>query len=189
MIREQVGKETLVHMFMAPWEIDAMMNTAVEADPKDWQKGRQEARYSKLSLKEDALRGIFNDEDEWLYDLVEKAKAELRAYTGLDDLGDKWDAWLIFYPEGDSLPQHIDPAPEGYRHVRINAVVQVPEDGGKLIIFPSTDTSKSIARHYDMKTLGDAIVFSTSEQAHGVTWITKGRRLVFSVGALVPQAG
>jgi hypothetical protein len=44
----------------------------------------------------------------------------------------KSDCYLIYYPEGSSIPEHTDPTP-GYRHNRFNIELVKPEVGGEFV--------------------------------------------------------
>lgn len=123
-----------------------------------WTRGRQGTGYEVLYVK---------DEPNFA-GLIQRAVLHLGPY-----FEDFYDAYLIRYQEGDFIPLHKDEAAFfGKRHHRINAMVAIAEAGGdllidgKLIEFP----------------LGAAVDFFPDEEAHEVTKVTAGRRILFSVG-------
>jgi 2OG-Fe(II) oxygenase superfamily len=85
-----------------------------------------------------------------------------------------WDVYLIRYPDGAHIPEHLDPAQHGRRHRRINAMVAPPISGGELVI---------AGARFELA-VGDAVVFEPDRELHCVTPVV-GTRLVFSVGAWV----
>lgn len=84
------------------------------------------------------------------------------------------DCYLVKYPEGSSIPVHVDEAPLGFEHYRLNAVVQKPLEGGQLLV-----EDKAIQLD-----VGDAYVFRPDIERHQVERIVRGERLLWSVGML-----
>jgi hypothetical protein len=82
------------------------------------------------------------------------------------------DCYVVRYVTGSSIPKHTDP-PIGLKYYRMNAIIQAPEEGGVLHI---GDEPIRLDR-------GDAYVFRPDVEAHGVTMVTAGTRLVWAVGA------
>jgi hypothetical protein len=113
MIRVDLKYSRLLHLFMSPFEAEMFEDFASQHN--DWIKGRQGTGYFKADIKadvEDALIG--GDEDmAWLPDVVVRAQDELRRYSNTPELGDRWDAYLLFYPSGTSIPAHKDPVLRG----------------------------------------------------------------------------
>jgi hypothetical protein len=85
-----------------------------------------------------------------------------------------YDCYLLKYPEGSHIPPHKDDAPFGTQHRRLNAIVEAGE-GGVLIIDNQPITLNQF----------DAYTFRPDLLLHEVTTITKGTRLVFTVGVLI----
>lgn len=83
----------------------------------------------------------------------------------------KWlaiDGYLLYFPEGTEIPCHKDPVP-GRRHYRANIVLKSPSSGGgfwcerPLAILPRVNIFRS-------------------DETHRVWKITKGWRLLLSLG-------
>ncbi|AUG88388.1 hypothetical protein PQC39_gp024 [Vibrio phage Vp_R1] len=84
----------------------------------------------------------------------------------------KADAYLLYYPEGSSIPPHIDNIESG-KHYRLNIEIKRAEAGG---IFYSEDTVFDIGR---------VVLFRPDINLHRVSRINKGSRLVLSFGKVV----
>jgi hypothetical protein len=81
--------------------------------------------------------------------------------------GRRWDLYVLDYPQGTSIPTHVDPVP-GRRHWRANLVVwgeRAFEGDGALQI-------------------GPLVVFRPDVTPHGVSRVTR-RRIVLSFGMAV----
>lgn len=123
-----------------------------------WTRGRQDTGYEVLYVK---------DEPDFS-GLVQRAILQLGPY-----FEDFYDAYLIRYQEGDFIPLHRDEAAFfGKRHHRLNALVVAAEEGGDLRI---NATSIEFP-------IGTAVDFFPDEEEHEVTKVTRGRRILFSVG-------
>jgi predicted 2-oxoglutarate/Fe(II)-dependent dioxygenase YbiX len=123
-----------------------------------WTRGRQDTGYDILYVK---------DEPDFA-GLIHRAVLHLGPY-----FEDFYDAYLIRYQTGDYIPAHKDEAGFfGKRHHRINAMVTLAEEGGDFLI-----DGKPIEFP-----LGAAVDFYPDEEEHAVTTVTKGRRVLFSVG-------
>lgn len=172
MISIDAGPCRKVLLFMSPDEISILRDIAAQST--DWQPGRQGSGYFKLDISELAL----DPDEEWIQELIQRATLEICKFAGLTDaeLILDSDVYLLYYPDGSSVPAHKDPVPAGSRHIRLNAVVTRPEHGGRLKLVDA-DT------YYDPEP-GDGLVFSPSDLEHAVERII-GSRLVFSVGARV----
>jgi hypothetical protein len=86
------------------------------------------------------------------------------------------DCWILKYPKGSSIPVHLDHAPEGQEHHRLN-VILTHGTGGDLYV-EGTLVPLSVR---------DAYVFRPDLKRHAVSEVAYGERLVFSVGTLVPK--
>lgn len=125
-----------------------------------WEPGRQGTGYEKLNVLGDVA----------CMRLVKRAAKELFEPELMD-------AWLLRYPVGSDIPAHTDAAIDGMCHVRLNALV-LGSLGGLLYL----DGAEQI---FDE---GDALVFRPDLVRHQVTPVERNARLVFSVGANVPEA-
>lgn len=79
------------------------------------------------------------------------------------------------YEDGAFVHQHMDPAPEGYAHVRCNWMVKKPPLGGD----PILDGEVVMVEE------GDLWLCIASMERHGTTPISGGERLIYSFGALI----
>lgn len=80
-----------------------------------------------------------------------------------------FDTWLVKYPTGSSIPQHVDVI-EGHTHTRVNIILQKPISGG-------------VFKCDNVKTLFDRIhIFRSDINKHSVSTITDGVRIVISIG-------
>lgn len=84
------------------------------------------------------------------------------------------DCYVVRYVTGSSIPKHTDP-PIGPKYFRLNAIIQPPEEGGMLLI----------GGEQIRMSRGDAYVFRPDIEPHGVTVVTAGTRLIWSVGSHV----
>jgi len=85
------------------------------------------------------------------------------------------DAYLIRYREGAFIPPHKDDAPFGTEHRRINILLSHAEEGGVL---------RFDGEVIELDEL-DAIVFRPDLVLHEVSPVTKGQRVLWTVGVLV----
>lgn len=148
-----------------------------------WVRGRQEGGgYFKLDVREYCdFRTM-----PWLSVVADTVRGMLPEFSGAPwEDHSPWDAYLLYYPAGSNVQEHLDPAPkEGYRHIRANVVVTAPTGGGELVISARSGCRE---RYYAI-ILGEseAVVFEPSDCYHQVSRVLSPR-LVFSVGALVPS--
>ena len=108
--------------------------------------------------------------------LLDVTMADRLVKRCLKELGDPvlHDAWLLRYPVGSEIPQHMDPPLEGMCHVRLNALALASE-GGVLYVDGAELPLDS----------GDAYVFRPDVMRHMVTRVERNERLMLSVGANV----
>lgn len=142
---------------------------ADEAPGAAWAPGRQGSGYSKYYLRDAPLM-------EAQRSFVHQAQQVLANHVNDGKATEHMDALLIRYPPGSSIPDHKDPAPEGFSHHRLNVLLSEPSGSGTLFI-----EGRPVAM-----SAGDAVVFSSGSQTHRVDAVHQGR-LVLSVGILVPQ--
>ena len=82
----------------------------------------------------------------------------------------KFDMYLLKYPLGSKIPKHVDSAIIPFHeHHRLNIILVQPESGGDFYI-------------NDEKQKGRFHKFRPDLHEHHVTEITKGYRLVLSIG-------
>ncbi len=124
-----------------------------------WLAGRQGTGYDKLPLRDP------------LHDHPVVARAIAALGTPFEDY---WDVYLLRYPDGAHIPDHVDAAQYGKRHRRLNAMLAEPTAGGELVIDGA---------HVPLA-VGDAVLFEPDREVHHVTRVV-GVRLMFSVGAWV----
>lgn len=84
-----------------------------------------------------------------------------------------FDCYLLYYPEGSSIPEHIDEVP-GKTHWRLNIIYKNCQEGG---VFNSTHSLININR----------IKLFRSDMPHSVSKIEKGERKVLSFGFVLPK--
>ena len=82
------------------------------------------------------------------------------------------DMHLIKYPEGASIPEHIDAVEYG-KHYRLNIILKQPKKGG---IFKC---DKTIIDWKNVK------LFRSDIHKHSVTKIDIGERVVLSIGVIL----
>jgi hypothetical protein len=80
-----------------------------------------------------------------------------------------FDAYLIRYPEGSSVPPHTDPVQQG-RHYRLNLILKSPRAGGEFICANPIYASARIK------------LFRPDACEHSVTRVAGGSRYVLSFG-------
>jgi predicted 2-oxoglutarate/Fe(II)-dependent dioxygenase YbiX len=94
----------------------------------------------------------------------------------------KCDAYILKYPTQSYIPEHIDSAPPGYIHNRINIEFPTNHLGGEYIENPPENSK------YKGKTKSfGGFKFNRiypSETKHSVALVTHGTRIVFSFGWL-----
>jgi hypothetical protein len=83
------------------------------------------------------------------------------------------DVYLLSYPEGAELPEHVDPVP-GYKHFRLNIVLRKPRWGGHFRCETAIWNTRRIK-------------LFRSDRPHSMTRIEWGRRLVLSIGWVIRE--
>ncbi len=145
-----------IRKFLSPEETEFLRDLSTDLA---FEPGRQGTGYEKASVP--TLPSV--------HDLRERA---LRYLGCLPD--EAHDCYILRYQEGSFIPPHKDDAPFGRQHWRLNVLLNEAE-GGDLII-----NGKTVERLRE----GDAYAFRPDAILHEVTPITKGTRLVFSLGVL-----
>ena len=151
----------LLEGFLSGDEIERLRVLAVDAA---FVEGRQATGYVKAAFG----------------DVPELAGLRARSLAALGMATDTpHDAYLLAYPTGSSIPPHVDLVADGWRHLRLNAVIMQASQGGELtidgIVVPLA--------------VGQAVVFSPDREVHAVSEIVHGERLLWSVGCLLRDAG
>ena len=85
----------------------------------------------------------------------------------------KFDIYLIKFPEGSFIPEHTDPAINGYRHYRCNIILKKSKFGGEFL------SEHSIINWNRLK------FFRPDISKHSVTKVVGGSRIVLSIGFLL----
>jgi len=80
-----------------------------------------------------------------------------------------WDMHLLYIPSGAEIKLHIDSV-EGYKMYRINIILKQAKEGGKFFCPGAILNWRRIK------------LFRPDIMSHGVTKVSKGERLVLSVG-------
>lgn len=83
--------------------------------------------------------------------------------------GSWWDCYLLKYPQGAFIPEHLDPVP-GKRHYRLNILLK-----GEYAFFYRTDALNSIWRFWRFT------FFRPDVTPHGIMWVNNSR-WVLSIG-------
>lgn len=154
---------------MAPDAVAHFRAIAHETPVVDWIQGRQGSGYFKRYLRLGAVSA------ETLRPIAFAQRALIDQVNG-GNLTDHMDALLIRYPAGSSIPDHVDPAPEGFSHHRLNVLLTPTAGSGTLYVE---------GRPVGMSQ-GDAVIFSSGSLTHRVDNV-EDARLVLSVGMLVPK--
>lgn len=161
--------------FKGPYEVFAFLTDSdceylrgIADAANGWTPGRQNTGYNVLPLFRWQHIGRVSE-------LIDRALAVIeREILGDPSQFDKnWDAYLVWYPNGTSIPTHRDKIGFGH-HRRLNALITAPTSGGELIIE---------GKVVDLQR-GFAVMFHPDEVDHSVTEVL-GERLVFSVGAVL----
>lgn len=81
----------------------------------------------------------------------------------------KWDLYLLRYPVGSGIPEHLDPLP-GHRHYRLNIYLWNAQSGGN----PEHSDTILTNRFFTL--------FRPDIAKHSVSKVTHGTRYVLSFG-------
>lgn len=149
----------LLPYFLTAAETSALFSIALLDGT--FEPGRQGTGYEKavFSGRYEALRGLRD-----------------RGLRMLGASAVEHDCYLLRYPHGSYIPPHVDPAPAGMEHWRLNAIVQEPDRGGDLYI--------GGIQYFLQQT--DAVRFRSDTMIHEVPLVEGRDRLVWSLGALIP---
>jgi len=83
-----------------------------------------------------------------------------------------FDMYLLKYPEGSEIPPHVDEVKKG-KHYRLNIILKSAKEGGVFIVKNCIFETKRIK------------FFRPDVSEHSVTKITKGTRILFSLGFIL----
>lgn len=86
------------------------------------------------------------------------------------------DCHILRYKKHSYIPPHIDPAPPGFKHYRLNVVIKSCKLGGELKL-----------DHQPQFQLGPIVVFRPDINVHSVSEVYEGTRYVFSIGWLCKE--
>ena len=145
----------ILHNFLSAGEIAHLAHCG---DRHDFEPGRQGTGYEKLALKY----------DEWPL-----ARERCLAALGVS-YDTAHDCYILRYQVGARIPSHVDDAPLASEHHRVNVCIIEPGAGGVLRVGDS-----AVPLH-----AGDAYLFRPDVEEHEVSVVTKGVRLMFTVGVL-----
>lgn len=87
------------------------------------------------------------------------------------------DMYLLKFPEGASIPEHIDPVQSGYNHYRLNIILKKSLSGGEFL------SETHILNFKRVK------LFRPDISKHSVTKVVGGSRIVLSIGFLLKNKG
>lgn len=86
-------------------------------------------------------------------------------------------AYVIAYAEGAEKTVHVDPVPrKGFEHERVVVCLQAAEEGGLLLVNGGLAPLSA----------GEMVFFRADLSEHAVSKVTRGERIVLTVGKLVP---
>jgi hypothetical protein len=98
-------------------------------------------------------------------------------YSKISLLESMWpipfDLYLLKFPEGSQIPEHVDTVEEGFRHYRLNIILKKSLSGGEFM------AEKSIVNWSRVK------FFRPDISKHSVTKVVGGSRYVLSFGFLL----
>lgn len=86
-----------------------------------------------------------------------------------------FDLYLLKFPEGSEIPEHVDKVDEGFKHYRLNIILKKSISGGEFL------TEKSIINWSRIK------FFRPDISKHSVTKVVGGSRYVLSFGFLIKE--
>lgn len=98
-------------------------------------------------------------------------------YSKISLLESMWpipfDLYLLKFPEGSQIPEHVDKVDKGFRHYRLNIILKKSLSGGEFL------SEKSIINWSRIK------FFRPDISKHSVTKVVGGSRYVLSFGFLL----
>lgn len=98
-------------------------------------------------------------------------------YSKISLLESMWpipfDLYLLKFPEGSQIPEHVDKVDEGFRHYRLNIILKKSLSGGEFM------AEQSIINWSRFK------FFRPDISKHSVTKVVGGSRYVLSFGFLL----
>ena len=98
-------------------------------------------------------------------------------YSKISLLESMWpipfDLYLLKFPEGSQIPEHVDKVDEGFRHYRLNIILKKSRSGGEFV------ADNSIINWPRIK------FFRPNISKHSVTKVVGGSRYVLSFGFLL----
>ena len=81
-----------------------------------------------------------------------------------------FDCYLLKYPTGSSIPEHVDPVEPHANHFRMSIILKHADEGGDFIVKHCLFNTPRIK------------VFRPDKEPHEVLPVIKGERLVLSIG-------
>jgi hypothetical protein len=173
---------TYLDLALTPRERDDLQTIA--AEDTDWREGRREGGYFKLPISGGPDRvGSYPNAFPDLRKRLSLAVAKF-AHTSYKDVYGGHDFYLLYFPHDSFVPNHVDEAPKGMRHIRVNVAVTACEDGGELIV-PNGFYAQ--ARLKIKLAPGHGVIFEPSAVEHGLNRVYTGSQLWVSLGTLVKE--
>lgn len=87
-----------------------------------------------------------------------------------------FDIWLLRFPKGARIDEHVDPVDAEFNHYRMNVIVKPTKRGGEFRV------TKAIINWRFLK------LFRPDVSPHSVTQVDEGTRYVLSIGWLTRRA-
>lgn len=81
-----------------------------------------------------------------------------------------FDCYLLRYPTGSFIPQHVDPVEPGAQHFRLNVILKRARSGGNFVVKHCLWANSRIK------------LFRPDQEPHEVLRVTQGERWVLSFG-------
>lgn len=108
-----------------------------------------------------------------------KTGRQSSGYSKISLLESMWpipfDMYLLKFPEGSSIPEHIDTVQAGFKHYRLNVILKKSRSGGEFC------SEHSIINWSRVK------FFRPDISKHSVTQVVGGSRYVLSFGFLLKE--
>lgn len=141
-----------------------------------WQPGRSGRGYQKCDILGATSNGGF---------LVQAADT-LRALLGWPAVGVE-DFWLLRFPKGSEVDQHVDPPDFPGEHWRANALIQTAARGRGGDFECEIEITSGQPKVYCAPAvhLGDVLIFRPDIVPHRMTHVLEGEKLELSMGTII----
>lgn len=152
---DSISSVQILRQFLSQGDVDELLQFAEQHcfDP-----GRQGTGYTKTPIPPTHFQALRQDALRWLGVPQDTAH----------------DCYLVKYETGSCIPLHRDDAPMAQEHHRLNAMVQMPLEGGELWVSGQPVSLNT----------RDCYLFRPDLDEHEVEKVLAGTRLIFTVGVL-----